>query len=91
MIAPAPYTFARTGRPGGNGVFTVVVRDGNGRNIATVYGGHANGEKEATARLFAAAPLMLAALLDIAAGDPTVLARERVNAAIMAATGDDDV
>lgn len=56
--APAPYDFLAIGANASGG-FHLYVTDANGRKIAAVWGPAA--EKEATARLFAGAPELLAA------------------------------
>lgn len=57
--APGPYDWLAIGANASGG-FHLYVTDINGRKIAAVWGSHP--EKEATARVFAAAPEMLAEL-----------------------------
>jgi hypothetical protein len=63
--APPPWRWTASGKPGGRALarFHIYVEDCNGRKIAAVWG--KDGEREATANLLVAAPIMKAALLDI--------------------------
>lgn len=57
QYAPGPYSVVLKPKQQGSTNHAILVQDFNGRNIATVYG-KMDGEKEATAKLFALAPDM---------------------------------
>ncbi len=57
-LPPAPWTFAPSGAPGGNGHYNLYVSDATGRKIFAIYG--QRGEQERLAEAICRLPELLA-------------------------------